>query len=277
MKKFFVISVLLLAVGAFAAAQTTPTTPNSTNNGVQNPTQQTTPIPNPNAPPPPDVNVNPSPNPNQSGTTNSTGSANPNATTNKSGDADQNTATTPPTTSTTQDQTTTTTTTNTQTETASKSGKSETLVGCLDGNSNGSFTLYTKNKNITIVPSSMMAGSLSEHVGERVRARGSYSISTNSTAMNTTGNTAASALPQSDQPITSATGKSETDNPVKTDTRSDTRASGTAATDATTSSANAATGNQSYSASAGANREFRVDSISTIAKTCGTNNSNNPK
>ena len=269
MKKALVNVVFLLALGAFAAAQTTPTTtPSNTNNtGTQNPTQ-VTPVPNPNAPPPPDANTNTSTtNQNQTGTATSTGSANPDATT-KSGDADQTTTTTPattPATTTTQDQTTTTTTTTTAAPQSARAtygrtgnGK-DSVVGCLESANNGQFTIRTAKNDVAVVPSSNFRGTFAEHVGHKVRVRGSYAAT--ETAMNTN---ADAKLPQSDQP-TSANGTVQNDNPVKADTRADTRASDTSADSNTSAKASVSS------------REFRADSIDMLAKTCGNNNYNKKK
>jgi hypothetical protein len=265
MKKLLAESVLLLALGAFAAAQTTPSTApsNTNNNGTVNPTQQqTTPVPNPNAAPAPDVNTNPS----NSGTASPNGSATPDATTNKSGDADQNTATTPPASTTTQDQTTTTTST-TQTAKNTASGK-DNVVGCLESAGSGQFTIRTKSdKTVPVIATSMFSGNLSDHVGERVRATGTYSSS--DTAMN--GNP--SPLPQSDQP---ATGKNEKDNPAKDATIPPTAASGTSAANASNANGTPAANPDSGMATTdSAKREFRADSVATLSKTCG--NSSNPR
>ena len=269
MKRFFIESALLIAVSAFAAAQSTPTTTpsNTNNNGAQNPTQQqTTPVPNPNAAPPPDVNTNPG----QTGTATQNGSANPEATTNKSGDADQNvTPATPPSTTTTQLSTTTTTTQTADNSKASTTSK-DSLTGCLESAGSGQFSIRTKSdKSVPVIASSMFSGNFADHVGERVRVKGQYSAS--DTAMKTNPST----MPQSDQPpTTSTTGKDEMNNPAKDSTLPPSTNAGTSANSSNTNPAVAADASAA-AANSSASREFRADTISTLSKTCGSNS--NPR
>jgi hypothetical protein len=270
MKRFLAESVLLVAVSAFAAAQTTPTTtPNNTNNnGAQNPTQQqTTPVPNPNAAPPPDVNTNPG----QTGTATQNGSATPDATT-KSGDADQNVTPATPQSTTTNDQSTTSSTSSTTQSASNSSATSkDSLTGCLESAGSGQFAIRTKSdKSVNVIASSMFAGNFADHVGERVRVKGQYSAS--DTAMNTNPST----MPQSDQPpTTSATGKDEMNNPAKDSTLPPSANAGTSANSSNTNPAAAADASAASANGENSAREFRADTISTLSKTCGSNS--NPR
>jgi len=116
------------------------------------------------------------------------------------------------------------------------------------------------DKDIAVIPSSAVSSEIASHVGHKVKLYGSWEEGNTQTAMNSSGSSSGSSLPQSDQPGSSSTPSSG-------------RSSSSGSMGTSGSTAGAGTGTDTSASSTGKNeKQFRADRIEMVSDSCGGKN-----